>query len=161
MERRVSRATLIATLTAPPSPMMDGIPEGLEAAEWLEVRADLAGDLDPGPLRKAFPGRPLLYTLRSRAEGGAMEGSAERRKRRLLDAARRYDYVDLEMARDLAPEVLKGIPPERRVISWHGPRLRSPACRRRSARWPTSRPPSTSWCPRPPSRARSCRRCSC
>src|SRR5688500_4327847 len=97
--------------------MLEDIPAGVE---WLEVRADLTGDLDPKPLRKIFPGK-LLYTLRSRAEGGGFEGSAERRKRRLLDAAKRYDFVDLEMARDLLPEVLKTVPPERRVISWHGP----------------------------------------
>ncbi|HYN22879.1 MAG TPA: type I 3-dehydroquinate dehydratase, partial [Thermoanaerobaculia bacterium] len=108
------KATLIATLTAS---MPEDIPAGVE---WLEVRADLTGDLDPKPLRKLFPGK-LLYTLRSRAEGGAFDGSSERRKRRLLDAAKRYDFVDLEMARDLVPEVLKAVPPERRVISWHGP----------------------------------------
>ncbi|MEA2564008.1 MAG: 3-dehydroquinate dehydratase / shikimate dehydrogenase [Acidobacteriota bacterium] len=116
MERPGTRATLIATLTAPPSREL----EGLADADWLEVRGDLVGDLDPALVRRIFPGQ-LLYTLRSRAEGGAFEGSAERRKRRLVDAARRYDFVDLEMARDLVPEVLKAIPPERRVISWHGP----------------------------------------
>ena len=78
----------------------------LDGVAWLEVRGDLVGDLDPAPLRKAFPGK-LLYTLRSRAEGGAFEGSAERRKRRLIDAAERYDLVDLEAARDLAPDVLR------------------------------------------------------
>jgi len=112
----LEKATLIATLTAPPSRELDGLAD----ADWLEVRADLLGDLDPAPVRRIFAGR-LLYTLRSRAEGGAFEGSPERRKRRLLDAARRYDYVDLEMARDLAPEVLRAVPPERRVVSWHGP----------------------------------------
>lgn len=111
------RATLIATLTAPPPPSADF---DLEAADWLEVRADLVGDLDPAPLRRVFPGR-LLYTLRSRAEGGAVEISPERRKRRLLDAAERYDLVDLEMARDLVPEILRAVAPARRVISWHGP----------------------------------------
>lgn len=116
------RATLIATLTAPPSRETDGLAD----ADWVEVRADLVGDLDPALVRRIFPGQ-LLYTLRSRAEGGAFEGSPERRKRRLLDAARRYDFVDLEMARDLVPEVLKAIPPERRVLSWHGPATPLPA----------------------------------
>jgi 3-dehydroquinate dehydratase/shikimate dehydrogenase len=116
LERPEAKATLIATLTAPPSRELDGLAD----ADWVEVRADLVGDLDSGLVRRIFPGQ-LLYTLRSRAEGGAFEGSAERRKRRLLDAARRYDFVDLEMARDLVPEVLKAIPPERRVVSWHGP----------------------------------------
>jgi 3-dehydroquinate dehydratase/shikimate dehydrogenase len=115
-----ARATLIATLTTP-FPASPEAAAGLELADWVEVRADLAGDLPPAPLRKALPGKPLLYTLRSRAEGGAVETSPERRKRRILDAAARYDFVDLEMARDLVPEVLKKVPPERRVISWHGP----------------------------------------
>ncbi len=110
-------ASLVATLTGPWTPQLAA---GLEGVEWLEVRADLVGDLDPEPLRAAFPGK-LLYTLRSRAEGGAFDGSPERRKRRLLDAASRYDRVDLEGARDLAPELLTAIPPPRRLISWHGP----------------------------------------
>lgn len=110
-------ATLVATLTTPPG---DGLEAELAEVAWLEVRADLVGDLAPEPLRARFSGK-LLYTLRSRAEGGAWEGSAERRKRRLLDAAERYDLVDLECSRDLSPDVLKAIPPEKRVISWHGP----------------------------------------
>jgi 3-dehydroquinate dehydratase / shikimate dehydrogenase len=120
MERRSARpatAELIATLTAPPA---GDLAADLAGVDWLEVRADLAGDLDPEPLRRAFPGK-LLYTLRSRAEGGSYEGSAERRKRRLAEAAQRYDRVDLEMARDLSPDVLKGVSAERRLISWHGP----------------------------------------
>ncbi|MES1240318.1 MAG: type I 3-dehydroquinate dehydratase [Acidobacteriota bacterium] len=111
----MERATLIATLTAPPAADFE-----LADADWLEVRADLVGDLDPAVLRRTFPGK-LLYTLRSRAEGGAADASPERRRRRLIDAASRYDLVDLEMARDLAPEVLRAIPPACRVISWHGP----------------------------------------
>jgi 3-dehydroquinate dehydratase/shikimate dehydrogenase len=111
------RATLIATLTAPPGPDLAAAVAG---AAWLELRADLAGDLDPEPLARLFPGR-LLYTLRSRAEGGAFEGRDERRRRRLLGAAERFDLVDLEAARDLAPELLAAIPAERRLISWHGP----------------------------------------
>lgn len=126
------KATLIATLTAPPPVMSSDIPA---VVDWLEVRADLVGDLDPAPLRKLFRGK-LLYTLRSRPEGGAFEGSAERRKRRLLEAAAGYDFVDLEMARDLSPEVLKAVSPQRRVISWHGPATPVPglqSCFRRMA----------------------------
>lgn len=116
------RATLIATLTTPPEPGLAFEAAELEGVEWLEVRADLLGDLDPQTLRARFPGK-LLYTLRSRAEGGASEGSAERRKRRLIEAAQVYDRVDLEMARDLVPDVLKAIPPEKRLLSWHGPAI--------------------------------------
>ena len=111
-------ATLVATLGEPPTP--EGLAALAGTADWLEVRADLTGDLDPAPLRAAFAG-PLLYTLRSRAEGGAFEGSAERRRRRLLLAAERYDLVDLEAERDASPELLAAVPPERRLLSWHGP----------------------------------------
>ncbi len=111
------RATLIATVTI----LQDGsfAPAELEEVDWLEVRADLVGDLDAKHLGRIFPGK-LLYTLRSRAEGGAFEGSPERRKRRMLDAAKRFDLLDLEAARDLSPEILKAVPPEKRIVSWHG-----------------------------------------
>jgi 3-dehydroquinate dehydratase/shikimate dehydrogenase len=111
-------ATLVATLTA--TPPVDGFEDELVDVAWLEVRADLVGDLPPVALHARFAGK-LLYTLRSRSEGGAWEGSAERRKRRLLDAAERFDLIDLEAARDLTPDLLKAIPPGKRVISWHGP----------------------------------------
>jgi len=114
--------TLVATLTAPPGPEDADFAAPLAdvaATSWLEVRGDLAGDLDPGPLRCGFAGK-LLYTLRSRSESGAFEGSPERRKRRLIEAGERYDLVDLEAARDLSPDVLKAVPAEKRVLSWHG-----------------------------------------
>jgi len=114
------RATLVATLTTAPTPADTHLEAALTDASWLEVRADLVGDLDPAPLRRRFAGE-LLYTLRSRAEGGGAELSPERRKRRLIEAAERYDRVDLEAARDLAPDLLKAIPPEKRLLSWHGP----------------------------------------
>jgi len=110
-------ASLVATLTGP---LTAELAAGLAGVEWLEVRADLVGDVDPEALRQLFPGK-LLYTLRSRAEGGGFEGSPDRRKRRLLEAAARYDRIDLEVARDLAPELLDAVPPAWRLISWHGP----------------------------------------
>ncbi|HEX4811574.1 MAG TPA: type I 3-dehydroquinate dehydratase [Nonomuraea sp.] len=88
------------------------------AARCLEVRADLAGDVDPVALRGVFSGG-LLYTLRSAAEGGRCADPPDRRRARLLAAADRYDVVELE-ARDLHPDVLDAIAPERRVIAWHG-----------------------------------------
>jgi 3-dehydroquinate dehydratase/shikimate dehydrogenase len=117
-DRRSGRATLVATLTTPlPGAGLD--PADLAGVEWLEVRADLIGDIDPDRLRARFPGK-LLFTLRSRDEGGAGESSPERRARMLIEAAARFDLVDLEAARDLGPEVLRAIPPERRILSWHG-----------------------------------------
>jgi 3-dehydroquinate dehydratase / shikimate dehydrogenase len=88
----------------------------------LEVRADLIGEVDAGALRAHFSGS-LLYTLRSTEEGGGCADPPERRHERLIAAAERYDYVELEAARDLHPNVLDRIPAERRVLSWHGPSL--------------------------------------
>ncbi|HEY9422587.1 MAG TPA: type I 3-dehydroquinate dehydratase, partial [Thermoanaerobaculia bacterium] len=115
-----ARALLVATVTSLPDGSFNPVVSDLEGVGWLEIRADLVGDLDAARLARLFPGK-LLYTLRSRAEGGAFEGSPERRRKRLMEAAGRYDLVDLEVARDLTPEVLKAIPAEKRVISWHGP----------------------------------------
>jgi len=113
------RATLVASVTTLSDGGFAPAASELEGVDWLEIRADLVGDLDATRLARLFPGK-LLYTLRSRAEGGAFEGSPERRKRRLLAAAARFDLIDLEAARDLSPEVLKAVPAEKRIVSWHG-----------------------------------------
>ena len=130
--QRVDRALLVASLTEPPA--ADG--RDLEAlgksADWLEVRADLVGDLDPDWLRAHFPGQ-LLYTLRSGFEGGAFEGSRESRLRRIGEAGPRFDHVDLEGERDLVPELLARIPAARRVVSWHGAPIALPALQARLA----------------------------
>lgn len=118
----MAKATLIATLTTPPSPGGEELAVLSQAVQWLEVRADLLGDIDPDRLRRHFPGQ-LLYALRSRAEGGRFEGSSRQRRDRFLIAARRYDLIDLEGKRDLLPEVLAAIPPYKRLISWHGQSL--------------------------------------
>ena len=111
-----SKTDIIASLTAAPAPErlreLDGV------AEILEVRADLVPDLPAGRLRQDFGGR-LLYTLRSREEGGEGSSDASARRRKLVAAAREFDLVDLEH-RDLEEETLGAIPPEQRLISWHG-----------------------------------------
>ena len=111
-------ATLIATLSTSPNGELSSMPKAVRA---LEVRADLAGDLNPDDLRQRFSGE-LIYSLRGRAEGGAFDGSPEERRRRLARAARRFDLVELG-ADDLDPETLAAVPPGRRLISWHGPSL--------------------------------------
>jgi 3-dehydroquinate dehydratase/shikimate dehydrogenase len=112
------RASLIATLTDEPSAReLEELGPGVD---WLEVRGDLVRDLDPDWLRDRFGGR-LLYTLRSRSEGGAFEGSLARRRQMLGAAAERYDRVDLEVSRDLVDNLLAVIPSDKRVLSWHGP----------------------------------------
>ncbi len=88
-------------------------------ADILEVRDDLVKGLAPDWLRSHFAGE-LLYTLRSREEGGRSEVSRERRHQRLIDAANHFDLIDLEVERDLSAEVLTAIEPASRIISWHG-----------------------------------------
>ncbi|HVR29857.1 MAG TPA: type I 3-dehydroquinate dehydratase [Thermoanaerobaculia bacterium] len=113
----VERASLIATLAEPPE---DGTLRALPAGvDWLELRADLCGEIPAAWLRERFAGR-LLYTLRSRSEGGGFEGSLARRRERLGAAAAEFDRVDVEAERDLHDALLEAVPPEQRVLSWHG-----------------------------------------
>lgn len=128
-----ARATLVATLTEPPAADGRSLAALGGLADLLEVRADLVGDLDAAWLRSHFPGR-LLYTLRSRAEGGAFEGSRERRRRRIGEAASAYDLVDLEAERDASDDLLATIPAERRILSWHGAPADLETLRRRFSR---------------------------
>lgn len=85
----------------------------------LEVRADLTGDLDLDMLHALFDGE-LIYSLRSAEYGGGFVGTPEERLSCLLSAARSYDVVELEVDRDLTPELLAAIPPHRRRICWYG-----------------------------------------
>ncbi|MDT7688854.1 MAG: 3-dehydroquinate dehydratase / shikimate dehydrogenase [Acidobacteriota bacterium] len=112
--------SLVASLTIPPSASGAELAALPPAVEWLEVRADLLGDLNPDWLRNHFGGR-LLYSLRSRAEGGACPDANDRRQQRLAAAARLYDRVELEGLRDNSESLLARIPAEQRLVSWHGP----------------------------------------
>ncbi|HXT52112.1 MAG TPA: type I 3-dehydroquinate dehydratase, partial [Thermoanaerobaculia bacterium] len=117
-DRQPRRATLVATLTRPPTA---GELAALPAAvDVIEVRADLTGDLDPAALRREAPDRRLLYTLRSAAEKGAFGGGAAERRGRLRAAAEGYDLVDLEGDRDVTADLLAAMPVEKRLVSWHG-----------------------------------------
>jgi 3-dehydroquinate dehydratase/shikimate dehydrogenase len=111
----MSDASLIATLAAPPNGELGAL---RAAVRGIEVRADLAGDLDADWLRDRFAGE-LTYSLRPRAAGGAFEGTPDERRRRLLAAARRFDRVEVGEG-DLEPALLAGIPPARRLASWEG-----------------------------------------
>jgi 3-dehydroquinate dehydratase/shikimate dehydrogenase len=82
-----------------------------DAVEWLEVRADLLGDIDPDWLRSHFKGR-LLYALRTH--------EAVNRPERLKSAARFYDRIELEAETDLSEELLVAVPVEKRLLSWYG-----------------------------------------
>lgn len=107
------RASLIATLFEPPSPDGAELTALPEAVEWLEVRADRIGDIDPEWLRNHFNGR-LLYSFRT-------EGCpALNRSEQLKTAARFYDRVELEAGLDVSEDLLEVIPAEKRLLSWHG-----------------------------------------
>src|SRR5215510_4923725 len=109
----MARVSLIATLLD--SPSLDGADFAAlpESVEWLEVRADRVGDIDPDWLRNHFRGR-LLYALRTQ-DGHDHFGN---RAQRLQTAARFYDRVELEAATD--QELFQVIPPEQRLHSWYG-----------------------------------------
>src|SRR5947209_3122075 len=73
--------------------------------DWVELRADIAGDLPP------FASATSLYTLR---------GAVADRRERLLRAATTFDLIDLEPADLHDALLLQRITPERRVITWRG-----------------------------------------
>jgi len=106
-------ASLIATLFEPPSPDGAELTALPEAVEWLEVRADRIGDIDPEWLRNHFKGR-LLYVFRTE------DYTALNRSERLKTAARFYDRLEIEAETDLSEDLLDVIPAEKRLLSWYG-----------------------------------------
>ncbi len=115
----VIQAKIVATLMTPPTVDGEELSSLPSAVNWLEVRADLAGDINADWLRTHFNGK-LIYTLRSKTEGGNFAGSAQQRRQRLLAMGKSYDLVDLEGERDLRSEILNEIAPDKRLISWQG-----------------------------------------
>ena len=85
----------------------------------VELRLDALREAPDLPaLRESFPGRTLLATIRSCAEGGRFDGTPAEAAALLgaaLDAG--FDLVDVEFAR--AGERLLGLPKERVVVSAH------------------------------------------
>lgn len=106
----MTKASLIASLLAPPSPNGAELTMLPDSVQWLEVRADLVGDIDPDWLRDHFRGR-LLYSFRT---------DDPDRQRRLLVAAERYDRVELDADHDVSNELLTQVPQEKRLVSWYG-----------------------------------------
>jgi 3-dehydroquinate dehydratase/shikimate dehydrogenase len=83
-----------------------------DAVEWLEVRADVVGNIDPDWLRSHFKGR-LLYALRTHDE-------SFNRLQRLKTAAGFYDRVELDAETDVSEELLQVVAAEKRLVSWYG-----------------------------------------
>lgn len=106
----MTQTSLIATLLAPPSPNGAELTTLADSVQWLELRADLVGDVDPDWLRDHFHGR-LIYSFKN---------DSVDRPERLIAAAERYDRVELEADRDFSTEVLSAVPQEKRLVSWYG-----------------------------------------
>ncbi|HSY51075.1 MAG TPA: type I 3-dehydroquinate dehydratase [Thermoanaerobaculia bacterium] len=99
-------ASLVLTVGRRP----DGFAFITPAPDWIELRADAAGDVDAAQLRSRTPAT-LLYTLR---------GVIDERRERLLRAASAFDLIDLERSDLDDMMLLQRIRPERRVITWRG-----------------------------------------
>lgn len=106
----MTQAVLIATLSAPPSLSGAELIALPETVQWLEVRADLTGEIDSDWLRDHFHGR-LIFALGNQKTD---------RHERLIAAAQRYDRVELESDRDCSAELLTHVPQEKRIVSWYG-----------------------------------------
>jgi 3-dehydroquinate dehydratase/shikimate dehydrogenase len=103
----MTHTSLIATLLDPPSPDGAELTALPESVEWLEVRADLIGDIDTDWLRDHFRGR-LLYSFRGKD------------RERLEKAVQFYDRIELQADADLTTDLLDKIPVEKRLLSWYG-----------------------------------------
>lgn len=113
MEKRVD---IVAAITH--STQLESLRHQTRRVDLLEVRADLLQD----PLAvRHYTRCPLVYTLRSKSQGGNFEGAITKRHQLLIEASFHFDFVELEGETDLLPELLETIPKEKRRIAWYGP----------------------------------------
>jgi 3-dehydroquinate dehydratase / shikimate dehydrogenase len=113
----MNSVALVATLTTPQTAMeIQRIPR---AVSWLQIRADIAGDIPATWLRSHFPGK-LLYTFGGGIEDRNAGGSESQRQQRLIAAARDHDLVELDADTDLTSVLLDAIPAAKRMIVWRG-----------------------------------------
>ncbi len=93
----------------------------VRAAEWadlVEFRADFIEQPDL-PLLLRASRKPVIFTLRSRQEGGAYTGSERRRLETILRASQAgADYVDIESTASWQA-IMQGVPPEKVILSHH------------------------------------------
>jgi 3-dehydroquinate dehydratase/shikimate dehydrogenase len=107
----MAEATLVGAVEREPAPREL---QALGASDWIEVRADCF-DASPETMRADFDGS-LLFTLRTKKNGGRSEFSPRDRREALRHAAASYDFVDLEPD-DLDAVTLDAIPAAQRVIT--------------------------------------------
>jgi len=88
--------------------------QALGASAWIEVRADRY-DASTKSIRADFGGR-MLFTLRTKKNGGRSQLSANNRREALIRAAASYDFVDLEPD-DLDALTLDAVHAAKRVIT--------------------------------------------
>jgi 3-dehydroquinate dehydratase/shikimate dehydrogenase len=110
--------TLVGSLASCVSCGAEELQKLSRKVDCLEIRADLAGEIDPDWLRNSFS-KKLLYSLRKRQSGGAYTGPIAERDARLMAASAAYDFVELE-ADDCSSALLPAVPVEKRMISWYG-----------------------------------------
>jgi 3-dehydroquinate dehydratase/shikimate dehydrogenase len=115
----MATVSLAASATSCLSSDLREIKDLSKVVEYLQIRADLIGEVDTNKLRSYYSGK-LLYSLRSRDAGGAFEGSPIERRARLIAASKSYDLLELESDRDLSEEVLAAVPAHRRLLFWRG-----------------------------------------
>jgi 3-dehydroquinate dehydratase/shikimate dehydrogenase len=111
-------AALVATLDESPA-TTDAIHRLPEGVSWLQVRADLVGDVPAAWLRERFSGQ-LFYTLGGGGRAGGDSAVLGRGERLVAAAAEGYDLVELDAQRDIRADVLAAIPPDQRMICWRG-----------------------------------------
>ena len=92
--------------------VFSNLPSGVAA---IRLHAEIGDDTDLARIREHCR-HPLIYHLGYCADCG----SNEARRQRLCEAARLFDFIELDAERDLVPHLLAIIAPSHRVISWHG-----------------------------------------
>jgi len=94
------------------------ITRAVKWADLVEIRADYIRDLDIQRLLQAKP-CPVIFTLRSREEGGAFQGSEESRLELIVQAfSSGADYVDVEFSASWQT-VMKKVRKENMILSHH------------------------------------------
>jgi hypothetical protein len=108
------KLSLVASLTAPPSPGGAELAALPRIVEWLQVCADSAGGPGPEWLRRHFRGR-LVYSFQGET---AQSDDLADIHLRIVQSGSDYDLVELRLERDLP--ILEQIPAQKRLLTWHG-----------------------------------------